>query len=93
MNFSITKTHANQIDRIVCSIKWGQIIEFGKDIGLPVFGKTAAGATVGKYIFENRHRLPGWWRVVNSGSHPVADDEAISRLKSEGHKFHNGKII
>lgn len=89
----ISIANANKIDSIVSNTKWGQIIEFGKNIGLPVFGKTAAGATVGKYIFENRHRLPGWWRVVNSGSHPVADDEAIFRLKSEGHKLHNGKII
>jgi len=93
MKIPITNTHANQIDGIVSSTKRGQIIEFGRDIGLPVFGNTAAGAVAGGYIFENRDRLPGWWRVVNSGGHPVADDEAISRLKSEGHTLRNGKII
>ena len=89
---AISSTYAKHIDLIVTSTNPGQIIEFGKDIALQVYGKIQAGGVVGKYIYENRYRLHGWWRVVNSGGHPVADDEAISLLKAEGHTIHNGTI-
>ena len=60
----ITETHASHIDELVTNSKPGELLEFG-DIGLIVFGKKGAGGIVGGYIFDNRHRLPGWWRVVN----------------------------
>ena len=92
MKIKITETHASQIDELVTNSKPGELLEFG-DIGLIVFGKKGAGGIVGGYIFDNRHRLPGWWRVVNWSGHPVADVNAITYLSSEGHQLRNGSII
>lgn len=92
MKIEITETHANQIDELIINSKPSELLEFG-DIGLIVFGKKCAGGIVGGYIFDNRHRLPGWWRVVNWDGHPVADEEAISHLKAEGHQIRNGSIM
>jgi alkylated DNA nucleotide flippase Atl1 len=92
MKIKISQEHANQIDNMVVNTKPGELLEFGQ-IAHAVFGNTASGGKVGEYIFENRHRLPGWWRVTNSGGHPPADDEAIILLKQEGHQIRNGIII
>lgn len=88
----ITDSHARQIDDLVTNTKSGELLEFG-DIGLIAFGKKATGGIVGAYIFENRKRLSGWWRIVNWDGHPVADEEAISLLKAEGHQIRNGSIM
>ncbi len=92
MKIEITKTHANQIDELVINSKPGELLEFG-DIGLIVFGKKGVGGIVGRYIFDNRGRLPGWWRIVNRSGHPVADVDAITQLSCEGHQLRNGSII
>ena len=92
MKFKINETHARLIDELVNNTKPGELLEFG-DIGFMVFGKKRAGGTVGGYIFENRQRLSGWWRVVNWSGHPVADEDAINLLISEGHQLRNGGIV
>lgn len=63
------------------------------DIATDVYGSTAAGGIVGKIVFENRDKIPYWYRIVNRGNHPVADIEALSRLMSEGYVLHNGSIV
>jgi len=88
----ITNNHANEIDELVTSTLSGELTEFG-DISLAVFGNTAAGGKVGEYIYENRHRLSGWWRVVNFDGHPVADAEALTLLANEGHIVRNGVVV
>jgi alkylated DNA nucleotide flippase Atl1 len=89
--FVLTQLHASQIDTYVLGIGRGQTAEFG-DIGLAVFGNRYAGGAVGGYVYRNRFRLNGWWRVVNRGNHPVADDVAIRNLKAEGHSLVNGVL-
>jgi alkylated DNA nucleotide flippase Atl1 len=92
MKPKITQENATMIDSIVAKIKHGELLEFG-DIANDVFGNRAAGGVVGEYIFQNRNKLCNWPRVVNSGGHPVADEEALKQLKDEGHQIRNGSIV
>lgn len=90
--FKISNQKVQQIKDIIAKVPYGSTIEFGQGIGIPVFGTARAGGTVGKVVFENRADIPNWHRVVNSGNHPVANAEAITRLEKEGHTIVNGVI-
>ena len=89
----MSENDTKNIDTIITNLKPGEIITF-KEISETIFHNKHWSSAIGRYIHKQRERenYP-YWRVVNSGNHPVADRKAISELENEGHKIENGRII
>ncbi|MDR2572540.1 MAG: hypothetical protein LBD23_19920 [Oscillospiraceae bacterium] len=92
MSFKPTPANESKIIAEATRLTESELTTFG-DIAKIVFNNTDSAGIVGDVVYRNRYKIPYWYRIVNKGYHPVADEIAIRKLKEEGYVIHNGQIV